>query len=150
MYVLRGTIAWRALLKEFPPWQTVFYHFRRMRLSGIWKRVNTALRQQYRVQIGRTADPHATVIDSQSAKTTEVGDQRGFDGNKKIKDRKRHLLVDTLGRLLKVVVHPASLQDRQGGRLLVEAIKGELPTLNKIWADQGYTGAFRTWANAPL
>jgi len=121
-----------------------------MRLKGVWEQINTALRGQYRMHIGRTADVHAAVIDSQSAKTTEVGGERGFDGNKKINGRKRHILVDTLGLLLKVVVHPASLQDRQGGRLLVEALKGQFPTLTKIWADQGYTGAFKTWASTEL
>jgi len=149
-YVLRGGITWRALPQEFPPWQTVFYHFRQMRLSGLWERVNTLLRGQYRVRVGRSSDAHAAVIDSQSAKTTEVGGERGFDGNKKINGRKRHILVDTLGLLMKVVVHPAGLQDRQGGRLLVEAIKGQFPSLTKIWADQGYTGTFRTWASAEL
>ena len=87
---------------------------------------------------------------SESAKTTEIGGERGSDGNKPIKGRKRHILVDTLGLLLKVIVHPASLQDRQGGHLLVEAIKGQLPTLTRIWADQGYTGAFKTWASTEL
>ena len=121
-----------------------------MRLHSVWEQINTALRNQYRMRIGRTADAHAAVIVSQSAKTTEVGDERGFDGNKKIKGQKRHILVDTLCLMLKAVVHPASLQDRQGGRLLVEAIKGQFPTLTKIWADQGYTGAFITWASTEL
>ena len=150
LYVLRGGIAWRALPHEFPPWETVYDHFRQLRLAGVWERINTALRRIYRVRIGRSPDPHAAIIDSQSAKTTESGGPRGFDGNKKVNGRKRHILVDTLGLLLKVVVHPANLHDRVGGRLLVQAVKGELPTLEKIWADQGYAGQFKHWASQEL
>ncbi len=116
LYVLRGGIAWRALPHDFPPWQTVYYHFRAVRMTGIWERVNNRLRRLYRERIGRTVDVDATMIDSQSSKTTENGGVRGLDGNKKINGRKRHIFVDTLGLLLKVVVHPAGLADRQGGR----------------------------------
>ena len=97
LYVLRGGIARRALPHEFPPWETVSSHFRQLRLAGVWERINTALPRIYRVRIGRTPDPHAAIIDSQSAKTTESGGPRGFDGNKKVNGRKRHILVDTLG-----------------------------------------------------
>ena len=150
LYVLRGGIAWRALPHDFPPWQTVYYHFRIMRLTGVWEQINTQLRRLYRERIGRTADVHAAIIDSQSSKTAENGGVRGFDGNKKVNGRKRHILVDTLGLLLKVVVHPAGLADRQGGRLLIQAVKGQFPTLQKIWADQGYTGEFKRWASHEL
>ncbi|SMB84021.1 IS5 family transposase [Deinococcus hopiensis] len=150
LYVLRGGVAWRALPHDFPPWETVYYHFRTMRLTGIWERINDQLRRICREHIGRTAEVHAAIIDSQSSKTTENGGVRGLDGNKKIKGRKRHILVDTLGLLLKVVVHPADLADRQGGRLLVEAVKGQFPGLKKIWADQGYTGEFKRWASQEL
>ncbi len=139
MYVLRGKITWRALPNNVPPWETVFYHFRTMRLAGVWERVNDQLRHMYRERIGRTADVQAAIIDSQSSNTAENGDICGFDDSKKISGRKHHILVDTLG-LLNVVVHPASLAERQGGRLLIEAVKGQFPTLQKIWADQGCTG----------
>lgn len=121
---LRGGIAWHALPHDFPPWQTVYYHFRVMRLTGLWERINDQLRRLYRERIGRTADVHAAIIDSQSSKTAENGGVRGFDGNKKVNGRKRQVLVDTLGLLLKVVVHPAGLADRQGGRLLIAGVKG--------------------------
>ncbi|MFC4427354.1 transposase [Deinococcus navajonensis] len=100
--------------------------------------------------VDEQGDVHAAIIDRQSSETAENAGVRGFDGNKKINGRKRDFLVDTLGLLLKVVVHPAGLADRQGGRLLIEAVKGQLPTLQKIRADRGYTGEFKRWASHEL
>ena len=78
-------------------------------------------------------------MDSQSSKTTEQGGPRGFDGAKKVGDRKRHILVDTLGLLLRIVVHPANIQDCDGSKLLLDGVRGVLPCLEHIWAGQGYT-----------
>jgi len=97
------------------------------------------------VEAGREATPSAGIIDSQSVKTTHRGGPHGYDGAKKLNGRKRHVIVDTTGLLLKVVVHPADIQDRQGVPLLLESIKELFPRMKNVWVDQGYTGKGREW-----
>jgi putative transposase len=114
-YVLRSGCPWRLLPREFPPWRTVYYWFRKWRIEGTFEHLNAALRERLRVLSGRNAQPSAGIVDSHSAKTTGVGGEaRGYDGGKKVRGRKRHLLVDTEGLVLEVKVHSAKVPDQDG------------------------------------
>jgi len=149
-YILRSGGAWRLLPHEYPPWSTVYDYFRKWRNAGIWEGMVRTLRERLREQSGRQPTPSAGIIDSQSVKTTERGGLHGYDGGKKVNGRKRHLFVDTMGLLLKVVVHAANLQDRESVNLLLEPVKGQFPRMEKVWVDQGYTGKGKTWIETEM
>ena len=139
-YVLRGGIAWRMMPSDLPPWTSVYDHFRRWKKSGLLERIHAALRSAVRRSVQKEPTPSLLILDSQSAQTTESGGERGLDAGKKVKGRKRHLLVDTLGLIWACTVHSAGIQDPVGARLVIPKLLGKVPRLKKILADQIYRG----------
>jgi putative transposase len=145
LYVTVGGIQWRMLPKEYPKWQSVYSYFRSWRMQGIWRRIHDTLPARVRQRAGRHKHATAGCLDSQSVKSTSVAGVRGYDAGKRINGRKRHVLVDTLGLLLVVVVTAASLPDRDGARLLLLRLGGIGKKLRRIWVDGGYRGHLLTW-----
>ena len=140
IYVVRTGCAWRLLPKSFPPWRAVYKAFRGWARAGTFERMHDRLRQQWRDRIGRAPDPTAAIIDAQSTRSTAQGGNTGFDAGKKVKGRKRHLVVDTLGLLLAVTITAASVQDRDGAAPVVAQACAKVPGLKALYADAAYGG----------
>jgi len=141
-YLVRTGCQWRNLPKDFAPWRTVYHYFRLWKRNGLWNQIHTHLREHLRLVEGRKRQPSAGIIDSQSVKSTETSDERGYDAGKKVNGRKRHILVDTIGFVLLVMVLPANIQDRDGAKQLLAAFFSQKTRrrVKHIWADGGYAG----------
>ena len=139
-YALRTGCAWRLLPKTFPPWQATYQSFSRWAAAGLFEILHDRLRQQWRERIGKAAEPTAAIIDAQSTRSTAQGGDTGFDAGKKVKGRKRHLVVDTLGLLLAVTITAASVQDRDAAGPVVAQACAKVPGLKKLYADGAYGG----------
>ena len=147
-YLTKTGCQWRNLPAHFAPWRTVYHYFRLWKNNGLWAAIHTHLREFVRLVAGRKRHASAAIIDRQSVKSSETSDERGYDAGKKVNGRKRHLLVDTLGLLLRVRVLPANLQDRDGAKQLLSAFFARTPRRRgqHIWADGGYAGALLEWS----
>ncbi|MCK4712314.1 MAG: IS5 family transposase [Marinosulfonomonas sp.] len=140
LYIASTGCAWRMLPNDFPPVSTVRYYFYGWRDDGIFEMINHLLVATVREMLGRNTQPSAGVVDSQSIKTTESGGVCGFDAGKRIKGRKRHIVTDTLGFMVGLVVHSAGIQDRDGAPEVLKTIRRSYPKLRHIFADGGYAG----------
>ena len=140
-YVLKTGSQWRMLPSDYPPWQTVYYHFRKWRRLNLLQRLCDRIRRAARIVAGRRPSPSAAVIDTQSVDTErQAGPGRGRDPNKQVIGRKRHVIVDTLGFLLAVVVRSAGENDSQAAPSVLKRLFGRVPRLKVIFADSGYKG----------
>jgi transposase len=140
-YVLVSGCAWRLVPHDLAPWNTAYRVFAAWTADGTWQRIHDALRDHVRARDGRDPQPSAAVLDSQSAKTSEGGEEIGYDAGKRVRGRKRHLLVDTIGLLLVGIVHSASVQDRAGARRVLTGVRRRFPLLGLVWVDGGYVNS---------
>lgn len=150
LYVLQGGCAWRNLPHDFPAWQTVYYYFRRFQKDGTWEAVNRFLVRRTRQAAGRDPEPSAGIIDAQTVRCSPQAGPRGVDAGKKTNGRKRHVLVDTMGLLLVVLVTVGSVQDRDGGQTVLTYARRRYGRLRLVWADRGYAGKLVEWVKAVL
>ena len=147
-YINKTGCQWRMLPKDYPPHDTVWSFFRRAKINGTWEHMNDLLVTMTRVKAGRKSSPTYAIIDSQSVKTTSASIERGIDGGKKIKGRKRHIVVDTMGNLLGVKVHAANIHDTKAGIIPLILAKEKYPTITGGCGDDGYRNTFEKEASS--
>src|SRR5512140_3730601 len=152
LYVVRTGCSWRQLPHDFPPWATVFWYFKQWRADGTVDRIHDALRDRVRDVAGRDPLASAGMVDAQSVKGADTvgADSRGFDAGKKVNGRKRHIVVDTMGLLLAVIITTAAVQDRDGARRVLDRLRFTMPSVALVWADGGYAGQLVIWARNRL
>jgi putative transposase len=148
LYVVKTGCQWHLLPKDFPPYKTVFYYFAKWNREGLWRFIHERLRGEARRKAGRRAAPSAAILDSQSVKHADSSTEIGYDAGKKIKGRKRHLLVDTMGFVLALLVTGADVQDRDGAKRLLSQCWFLFGRLQIIWADSGYLGQLVGWVKS--
>jgi len=137
LYLIKTGCHWRYIPHDYPPYEAVWSFFRRARDSGLWDSILDKLVEMTRIKDGRNASPSYALIDSQSVKTVSASEERGYDGGKKTKGRKRHIVVDVMGNLLAVHVHAANIHDTKSGIIPgMEAFK-KYPTIEKFCGDAG-------------
>jgi len=144
-YVVKAGCAWRLLPSDFPHWQTVYGYYRQWSQDWTWTFIHDTLRDWLRKTEGRNVAPTAAIVDSQSVKTPDQAGERGYDAGKKIKGRKRHLAVDSLGLILGLIITTADVQDRDAGKTLIQGLVGLFGRLQIIWADAAYLGKLVHW-----
>ncbi len=145
LYIVVSGCQWRMLPREYPVWQSVYRYLRQWSKDGTWQRIHDRLWAQVRQRTGRHKHPTAGCLESQSVKTTQMRGVRGYDAGKKVSGGKRHLLVDTLGLLLAVVVTSAAISDPAGARLVLRRLGGACKKLRRIWIDGTYRGHLVEW-----
>ncbi len=144
-YMSKTGCQWRMLPHDLPPWQHVAYYYYQWIADGTLEHINDCLRAEIRIALNRDPEPSVAMLDSQSVKTAGPGEERGYDGGKQVKGRKRHLLVDSLGLLILVMVTAASVQDSDAGQEILIDVKAKTARLQKVYADQGYKAWIVAW-----
>ena len=145
LYIAKTGVQWRMLPHDYPNWKLVYYYFRKWTTEGLIEEIHEWLRNYCRKQAGRNESPSMGLIDSQSVKTSCITTEKGYDAGKKVTGRKRHIITDTMGFILAIVIHNADIQDRVGARLVLRELQHKYPLMRKILADGGYSGTLIEW-----
>ena len=152
LYITKGGIQWRMIPNDLVPWQSAYYYFSKWKRNGLLEQLHDFLVEKVRIKMGKNATPSVGIVDSQSARASNMCEENiGYDGGKKVKGRKRHIVVDTLGLVLTVVIHAANIHDSVGAKDVLKTLKDKyLNGIKKIFADGGYLGELIDWVKINL